>query len=262
MTKLAVSVVTADDPVWLLPVWAEALPLLRERYRVVGLHVVPDHLSTQRGLEVPLWYLRRFGPRAFVLLAIFAVLRRWQHRALSWERLGAAHGLPVLRWPSPNRKGLARWLREHEVDVGLLTCGHIVRRRFLRAHRLGVINKHAALLPRCKGLLPYISARRLGVPLGVSYHRVDEGIDTGGLLLQEAYPDGTPPASMLGFYKDVFAAYPTRIVEAIEALREDRRPAPLLDGEGEYATIPDASEMADFWRAGGTIARWEDLWDR
>ena len=59
-----------------------------------------------------------------------------------------------------------------------------------------VINVHPSLLPALPGLRPVEEALAAGLPeTGVSVHFVDDGIDTGPVILQEAIailPGDTP----------------------------------------------------------------------
>lgn len=51
--------------------------------------------------------------------------------------------------------------------------------------RLGAVNIHPSLLPRYRGPAPVLWAIRNGDPvIGVTVHRIDEGVDTGPILAQ------------------------------------------------------------------------------
>jgi methionyl-tRNA formyltransferase len=53
--------------------------------------------------------------------------------------------------------------------------------------RLGTINIHPSLLPRYRGPAPVLWAIRNGdAEIGVTIHRIDEGVDTGPILAQRA----------------------------------------------------------------------------
>lgn len=56
--------------------------------------------------------------------------------------------------------------------------------------RLGVLNVHPSALPRYRGPAPLLWAIRNGDPtIGITIHRMDEGLDTGPILVQR---DGVP----------------------------------------------------------------------
>jgi methionyl-tRNA formyltransferase len=59
----------------------------------------------------------------------------------------------------------------------------------LAVPRLGAINQHPALLPRHRGPVPLAWALREGdTHFGVTWHRMDEDLDTGPILAQTSVP--------------------------------------------------------------------------
>ena len=67
--------------------------------------------------------------------------------------------------------------------------GLILPKRVLDAPRLGCLNVHASLLPRWRGAAPIQRAVMAGDrETGITIMRVDEGLDTGPILIAEAVP--------------------------------------------------------------------------
>jgi phosphoribosylglycinamide formyltransferase 1 len=85
---------------------------------------------------------------------------------------------------------LASWLEEHGVELVVLAgYMHLLTPAFLRRYPGRVINIHPSLLPRFPGVHPIDDAIAAGVDVtGVTIHYVDEGIDTGPVILQEEVP--------------------------------------------------------------------------
>lgn len=83
---------------------------------------------------------------------------------------------------------LGDWLEER--DVGLVVLAgfmEILSAPFVRRFAHRVVNVHPALLPAFPGTRPVEQALAHGVKvLGVTVHFVDEGVDTGPIILQEA----------------------------------------------------------------------------
>jgi phosphoribosylglycinamide formyltransferase-1 len=81
---------------------------------------------------------------------------------------------------------IAEWLEEREVGLVVL-AGYmqLLSPAFIRRFRERVINVHPALLPSFPGLDAIGQALAHGVRVtGVTVHFVDEGVDTGPILLQ------------------------------------------------------------------------------
>jgi phosphoribosylglycinamide formyltransferase-1 len=85
---------------------------------------------------------------------------------------------------------LADLLKEHEVElVCLAGYMRLLSASFVRAFPGRVLNVHPSLLPAFPGLEAQRQALEAGVRVtGATVHVVDEGLDTGPILLQEAVP--------------------------------------------------------------------------
>ena len=95
-------------------------------------------------------------------------------------------GIPVFP-PEKIRKTGLEDLRELEPDLCVTAAfGQILSREILDVPRLGNINVHASLLPKHRGSAPIAHAIMTGDrKAGVTTMMMDEGIDTGDMLLQE-----------------------------------------------------------------------------
>lgn len=85
-------------------------------------------------------------------------------------------------------RALARWLGERRVELVVL-AGYmqLLTPGFLAQFANRVINVHPALLPAFAGLRAVEQALQYGVKVfGVTIHFVDEGVDTGPVILQRA----------------------------------------------------------------------------
>jgi phosphoribosylglycinamide formyltransferase-1 len=85
-------------------------------------------------------------------------------------------------------RAIAAWLADRGAELVVL-AGYmqLLSPDFLRAFSRRVINVHPALLPAFPGLRAIEQALDYGVKVfGVTVHFVDEGIDTGPVILQRA----------------------------------------------------------------------------
>ena len=85
---------------------------------------------------------------------------------------------------------IAAWLETMAVDLVVL-AGYmqLLSPRFIERFALRIINVHPALLPSFPGLDAIGQALEHGVAItGVTIHYVDEGIDSGPIILQRAVP--------------------------------------------------------------------------
>jgi len=73
--------------------------------------------------------------------------------------------------------------------IVVVAYGHIIPRWMIDLPKYGCINLHASLLPKYRGAAPIQWAIIRGEPMtGVTTMRIDEGLDTGDILLKEEAP--------------------------------------------------------------------------
>ena len=80
--------------------------------------------------------------------------------------------------------------RALDLDAAVVVSyGHILPKAFLDAPLLGCLNIHGSLLPRWRGAAPIHRAILAGDDQsGITIIRMDQGLDTGAMLLAEAVP--------------------------------------------------------------------------
>ncbi|MGH9795839.1 MAG: methionyl-tRNA formyltransferase [Candidatus Acidiferrales bacterium] len=139
---------------------------------------------------------RKFGAW-FVLRKAATLLRcrvRLWLRRLGFRFQGSAslsevclqNGLPTLEMSNPNSAPFLAAVREAAIDLVVVAAfSRILKRDLIEAPPLGCLNLHPSLLPQYRGPNPiyWALARRERVT-GVTAHFIDQGIDTGPILLQ------------------------------------------------------------------------------
>lgn len=99
--------------------------------------------------------------------------------------IALAAGIPVLQ-PEKIRCAVDA-LAATRPDAGVVVAyGQILSRQVLDVPKLGCLNIHASLLPRHRGAAPIQAAIREGdAETGITIMLMDEGLDTGDILLTE-----------------------------------------------------------------------------
>jgi phosphoribosylglycinamide formyltransferase 1 len=123
----------------------------------------------------------------------------------------------------PRDAGLADWLEDRDVQLVVLAgwmelLGPVFIRRF--AGR--IINVHPSLLPAFPGLRSIEKAIGYGVKAtGVTVHFVDEGVDSGAIVLQEAL-ELSYPAAIADIEERVHAVEHRLLPRAVRLIAEGR----------------------------------------
>jgi phosphoribosylglycinamide formyltransferase 1 len=87
-------------------------------------------------------------------------------------------------------EAMARWLEDREVT--LVVCAgymHLLRKPFFDRYEGRIVNTHSAPLPEFPGAHPIEDVLAAGVrESAATVHYVDEGIDTGAVIVAERVP--------------------------------------------------------------------------
>ena len=165
------------------------------------------------------------------------------------QRAAEANGIPV-RYPA-SLKGAdeQREFAALEADAAVVVAyGLILPKPVLDSPRLGCFNAHMSLLPRWRGAAPIQRAVMAGdAETGVSVMRMDEGLDTGPVVLAESVPIG--PDDTAGTLHDRLAELGGRLlVEALDGIAAGRlTPAPQPEDGATYAKKLDRAEGRLDW---------------
>jgi methionyl-tRNA formyltransferase len=116
--------------------------------------------------------------------------RGQQERRTPVHELALSLGLAVRTPRSLRSEEEAAAFKALDLDAAVVVSyGHILPRAFLEAPVLGCLNIHGSLLPRWRGAAPIHRAILAGdAETGVTIMRMDEGLDTGPMLLAERTP--------------------------------------------------------------------------
>ena len=100
------------------------------------------------------------------------------------------HGITVLQPPSLKSAEVQNQLALFQADVMVVAAyGLILPLAVLQMPRLGCLNIHASLLPRWRGAAPIQRAILAGdTETGITIMQMDEGLDTGAILLKKSCP--------------------------------------------------------------------------
>jgi len=175
--------------------------------------------------------------------------RGQQARPSPVQKAAEALGIPVRCPPSLKGEDERRAFAALEADAAVVVAyGLILPKPVLDAPRLGCFNAHMSLLPRWRGAAPIQRAIMAGdAETGVSVMRMDEGLDTGPVVLAASLP--IAPDDTAGTLHDRLAALGARlIVEALDGVAAGRlAPVPQPADGATYARKLDRAEGRLDW---------------
>ena len=179
-------------------------------------------------------------------------------RASAVQELAQARNLPVAAPATFKDAGEQATFGALDLDAAIVVAyGLLLPKPILDAPRLGCLNVHASLLPRWRGAAPIQRAILAGDrETGITIMRMDEGLDTGPMLLAERTP--IAPADTAATLHDRLAEIGAAlIVRALGDLAAGALAAVPQPSEGaSYAKRLEREEGRLDWRlSAGDLAR-------
>ena len=147
------------------------------------------------------------------------------------------HDIPVEQPVNFKEEGSVERLAAFEADLMVVVAyGLLLPKSVLETPRLGCVNVHASLLPRWRGAAPIHRAVLAGdAESGVTIMQMDEGLDTGDMLLKGTTPIG-PRDTTATLHDRLAEMGGALLVEAADRLAGGRAtPEPQDDALANYA---------------------------
>ncbi|WP_435627957.1 methionyl-tRNA formyltransferase [Candidatus Ferrigenium straubiae] len=166
------------------------------------------------------------------------------------KQLALQHGLPVLQPATLKTEEAQREIAALDADVMVVAAyGLILPKAVLQLPRRGCLNIHASLLPRWRGAAPIPRAIQAGDnETGITIMQMDEGLDTGDMLLRRACPIA-PDDTAATLHDKLAATGADCILDALRLLQEGSlAPVRQDDAVATYAAKLLKSEAQIDWR--------------
>ena len=132
------------------------------------------------------------------------------------------------------------WVKEQGFDFGLsYRYQKIIRQDVIEYFAGKLINMHISFLPWNRGSDPNLWSWIEDTPKGVTIHRVDVGIDTGEILLQQEVPIDLETDTLRTSYDKLSRAIEELFISNAEPLLANEIPATGQIGAGSFHLAKD-----------------------
>lgn len=135
---------------------------------------------------------------------------------------------------SPNNKKFRDYLVSLDLDIIINQSQSFLKKELLKIPKIGVLNRHNALLPKNRGrLTPFWVLFKRELKTGVSIHFVEESLDSGDIIIQKEYEVSNKDT----FNSLVIKNYELATIAMIEALQIlEQKKYLLLENDCKQAT--------------------------
>lgn len=188
----------------------------------------------------------------------------WRRRNV-WKRvdeLAAQHHIPIHDTQNINASNSIKVLKQWKPDVIVsLYFNQILKKEVIEIPKKAALNMHPGLLPKYRGLWPeFWKLHNREKFAGVTLHHINEGIDTGDIIAQVAYPIKKNDTRLsLSFRSSQHG-----VKMLLKTLNQMKRGIPLkplrLKGPSRYYSIPTKAHMDAFFARGKRLFSWAGLW--
>ena len=250
---MRVVIITQDEPFYLSENLEYLVSVLPEHSKIVGCVVASaSPFGKKQGFIKKSWKTATtFGVAFFMYYAIRFILRKINGRGrirFTLKRLG----IPSIELDnSINHPESLDRIACYKPDLLVSVLGNeIFKKKLIELAPKGCLNLHTALLPKYRGLMPTFWVLRFNeVETGVSVFYVDEGIDSGPIVVQKHVPiNSETQESLIRLTKRLGME---AIAEAINLIELDQ--VMLIDNDASkmsYYSFPTNEDVKAFRLAG------------
>ena len=246
---MRIIIITQDEPFYLSKSLKNFISLLPNKHKIVGCVVssVSPFGKQERFFQKASQTLSIFGLKFFIYYAIKFIFAKF-NRAKSLDFVLKKNNIQkIILAQSINHKKSIELLKEYSPDLLISILGNqIFKNDIINLAPKGCINLHTALLPKYRGLLPTFWVMKNDEEYtGVSVFYVNEGIDTGPIIIQKKVRIGNRTQEELIKHTKIIGM--EAIIEAIEIIESgDVQTLKNNDSEMTYYSFPKKEDVAIF----------------
>ena len=249
---MRIIIITQDDPFYLKENLAYLLSLLPSQFKVVGCIVsdVSPFGKKDSFFKKAFKTYNIFGIKFFIYYSIKFIYSKFFKNSIK-NFLKTEKITQIKLSESINNKSSLKLIKSFHPDLLVSILGNqIFKKDLISLAPKGCINLHTALLPKYRGLMPTFWVLKNNEKYtGVSVFFVDEGIDSGPIILQKKIEIKDMSQSEL--IKATKHLGMELIAESINLISQDK--VKLIsnpDSKMTYYSFPSSNDVKEFLRSG------------
>ncbi len=256
---MKIFIITMEDPLYTIPFLKKIL--LAKEKDICGVAIVKkgNRISVQKHkskFEYLITLLIILGPFSyfenliktvhyFIMCKISFYIKALQSPSII--AIANKLNIPTFTIQNPNDPVFLKSLEQLQPDVIINQSQNIIKKDLLSIPKIGVINRHNALLPKNRGrLTPFWIKFKKERETGVSIHFLTEKIDSGNIIHQEQF-NVTPKDSIRKIVKKNYEVAYNAMLTALDKLEKgDKRYLKNDDSLATYNTIPSLKDAINY----------------
>jgi methionyl-tRNA formyltransferase len=251
---MRIILITQKDPFYLAENIDSLINRIGRNHKIVGcvLFEVSPFGKKERFIQKAKRTFQVFGQLFFLYYSIKFVLNKFRS-SKNIESILKNGQIPIIRLNKRiNNTDSLRIIKSYNPDLLVSIAGNqIFKRPLLDIAPKGCINLHTSLLPKYRGLMPtFWVLKNDERETGVSVFFVDEGIDSGPIIVQKIVPikNQETQESLIKKTKKIGMDAIIEAIEKIESNSLDLMPNP--DDKMTYFSFPTREDVIEFKKKG------------
>jgi len=255
---MRVFIITMDDPVQTLPFIKKVIEERKDW--IVGVAIAKgDRLTIRKKQSKGVYLLSllmimgplHFIKNSFVTLRYkgFHLFGRWLPalKKKTFEGWLEKKHIPVRKVSNVNDPEFLDFLYSQDIDVIINQSQSLLKQPLLDIPKIGVINRHNALLPKNRGrLTPFWVLHKGESETGVSIHFVTKKLDAGKIIVQKRF-NVAPDDTFNSLVKKNYTLAPKAMTEALDKLEAGESDfMENDDAKATYNTTPGLKEAFSY----------------
>ena len=195
---MRIYIITMDDPIHTYQFIKNIIDVKQDE--IIGLAVPKGNRLTLSKGKSKISYifslLLIMGPWHFIISSFKTIIFKIKKKLYAFgiaknpsiSAYAESKNIPIRIISTPNSKKFREYLQTLDIDIIINQSQNIIKKELLGIPKIGIINRHNALLPKNRGrLTPFWVIFNGDKETGVSIHFVEEGIDSGDIIVQKKY---------------------------------------------------------------------------
>lgn len=251
---MRVVIITQDEPFYLARNLDYLFANFPNHSEVVGCVVLSASPYGQRKsfLQKANETRKIFGNKFFIYYSIKFILSKMSSKNRVDKVLKKYNISPIYLNKGINHISSLKQIGAFKPDLTVSILGNeIFKKNLINLAPKGCLNLHTALLPKYRGLMPtFWVLKNNEKETGVSVFYVDEGIDSGDIIVQKRFkiPEGFTQAQLIKTTKRIGM---DAIIESIDLIHENK--VQIIendDAKASYFSMPTKTDVKEFIKLG------------
>ena len=194
---MRIAILAMDDPLYTNSFIKEIIDAKKEEIILYAYVTKGDRMTIGKRRSKFVYLISLFlimGPVSFIKSSFITIIHKFKKKLsncglfkdLTVYGYAKDNGIEVEKISNPNSKKFCEYLENLKPDIIINQSQAFIKKRLLNIPKIGVINRHNALLPKNRGrLTPFWVLYKKEKETGVSIHFVEKGIDSGDIVVQK-----------------------------------------------------------------------------